>query len=378
MRWLGIASRLLWLELIGAYALVSLYVFFQRLDSGNPGADFIIFYAASLLTMAGEAAAVFDWPSFRAAQASVIQGSVNYLPWLYPPPILLLTAPLAKLPYLPAFAVWVLAQLGLLAMALRGLGRGGASLAIILAALVFPATINNFLAGQNGALSAALLGGGLLALKRYPHFAGVLFGCLVYKPQLALMLPVALLAVGAWRTIAAGLASALALSLLSLAAFGTAPWSAFMVNTTTSTWILEHASDHWPKMATVFAALRLLGADIPLAHGAQLAAATLAAIAVIYVWRRGASLPLRGSALLLATFLATPYAFFYDLVVLIFAILWLGRGEAGRYGRPILASLWLAPVALWAVAHYGRISLWPVLLGGCLVWVCWRAGRETS
>ena len=377
-RWLIIAGRVLWLELVGAYALVSLYVFLERLDGGNPGADFVIFYAASLLTMAGEAAALFDWPTFRAAQATVIQGPINYLPWLYPPPLLLITAPLANLPYLPAFAVWVLGQLVLLAVAVRGMGRDGATLAAILAALVFPATINNLLAGQNGALSAALLAGGLLALNRHPYFAGVMFGCLIYKPQLALMLPVALLAVGAWRTIAAGLASAVASSLLSLAAFGAAPWSAFFANTATSTGILEHAAAHWSKMATVFAALRLLGVEISVACGAQAAAAALAGMAVIYIWRRNAGPHLRGSALLLATFLATPYAFFYDLVVLIFAILWLGQGEVGRYGRPVLALLWLAPVALWVLAHYGQVSLWPVLLGGCLAWICWRAGREAA
>ncbi|MBT5191092.1 MAG: DUF2029 domain-containing protein [Rhodospirillaceae bacterium] len=379
-RWFAMARRLLWLELIGAYAAISAYMFFQRLDGGNAGADFIIYYAASLLTMAGETAALFDWPSFRAAQATVIQGPIKYLPWLYPPPILLLAAPLASLPYLPAFAVWVLAQLGLLAAALRGAGKSGtAYLGTIFAAIVFPATINNMLAGQNGALSAALLGGGLVLLKKHPGLAGLLLGCLIYKPHLALMLPVALLAAGAWRTIATGLASAMALSLLSLVAFGAAPWAAFWANTATGMWALEYGSDHWAKMATVFSTLRLLGVEIALAYGIQIAAAAFAAAAVIMVWRRGtASLPLRGSALLLATFLATPYAFFYDLVVLIFVIVWLGQGRVGRYGRSIVGFMWLAPVALWVLARYSHLSLWPVLFGGCLVWVCWLARRERT
>jgi len=86
------------LELVGGYALLSLYVFVQRLSGPNPGADFIIYYGASLLTLANDPGAVFDWPALAQAQASIIgnsitDGGVKYLPWLYPPPLLLLAAP---------------------------------------------------------------------------------------------------------------------------------------------------------------------------------------------------------------------------------------------------------------------------------------------
>ncbi|MDA1099650.1 MAG: hypothetical protein O2967_11770 [Proteobacteria bacterium] len=40
-RWFRIAGRLLWLELVGGYALIGLYIFIQRLEGANPGADFI-------------------------------------------------------------------------------------------------------------------------------------------------------------------------------------------------------------------------------------------------------------------------------------------------------------------------------------------------
>ncbi len=379
-RWLMIAGRLLWLELIGAYALLSLYVLVRRLEGiqgGNPGADFIIYYAASLLTLAGDPSAIFSWPELRQAQASVISGPVDYLPWLYPPPLLLAAAPLASLPYIPAFFVWVLGQLALLAAAVRGLGR--APLAI-LAAFVFPATVNNILAGQNGALSAAILGGGLSIQQRHPIAAGLVFGLLVYKPHLAIMLPFALLAMGAWRTIAAALASAASISVLSIAVFGSKPWAEFFTVMAAGSNALESGSAHWPKMATVFAALRLAGAEVPIAYAGQALSSFLAILAVIFLWRRGASVPLRASALIFATFLATPYAFFYDLVVLIFAILWLGRAQdgvaPGAGGRAMLALLWLAPIALWLLARYSQISLWPLLLAACLLWVLQKAREE--
>lgn len=368
-RWCQIAGRLLWLELVGTYALISLYVFIQRLEGPNPGADFIIYYAASMLAQAGEAAVIFDWPALRAAQVSVIGASAQYLPWLYPPPLLLIAAPLATLPYISAFAVWVAGQLALLAAAVAAMGQRPKAL---FAALVFPATINNMLAGQNGALSAALLGGGLVVLGRHPVLAGVLFGLLVYKPHLLVAVPFALLAMGAWRTIIAAVSSALAVSALSLLLFGAAPWSAFLQAAPAGTQALEHGSSHWAKMPTVFAALRLLGAEVPLAYVGQGVSAILAISVVICLWRRGTSLPVRASALLFATFLATPYAFFYDLVVLIFTILWLDRGDRGPGDRFIWVLLWLAPVALWLLARYSQISLWPLLLAGCLTWMYWR------
>ena len=76
-------------------------------------------------------------------------------------------------------------------------GRGD----ILLLALAFPAVLVNLGHGQNGFLTAALLGGALVVLDRRPIVAGILFGLLVYKPQFGLMIPLALVAGGHWRTV---------------------------------------------------------------------------------------------------------------------------------------------------------------------------------
>ncbi|MBT3330895.1 MAG: DUF2029 domain-containing protein [Rhodospirillaceae bacterium] len=379
--WLNIAGRLLLWELVGGYALLSIYIFIQRLEGPNPGADFVIYYGASLLSLANNPAAIFDWSAMAEAQASVIGEAVKYLPWLYPPPLLLLAAPLAGLPYIPALGVWILGQFALLLIAIRSLiSRHNLGPLAYLAAFVFPATVNNMLAGQNGALSAALLGGGLAVLQRRPVLAGLLFGLLIYKPHLGIMLPFALLAMGAWRTIAAALSSAICISLVSLLAFGTAPWLGFFQSAGVGANALEYGQTHWAKMATVFAALRLAGADLPLAYAGQAIAAILAILAVLYLWRRKTadlvSLPIRASGLLFATFLATPYAFFYDLVVLIFPILWLGSMRWLPGCRQILGLLWVAPVALWLLARYSQISLWPIVLAGCLIWLLYHNKQQ--
>ena len=59
-------------------------------------------------------------------------------------------------------------------------------------AIAFPPVFLCLMQGQTGLLAAALLGGGLLALRPRPVLAGVLFGLLTVKPQLGLLLPFAL------------------------------------------------------------------------------------------------------------------------------------------------------------------------------------------
>ncbi|WP_029586365.1 glycosyltransferase 87 family protein [Bradyrhizobium sp. URHD0069] len=50
----------------------------------------------------------------------------------------------------------------------------------------------NAVGGQNSTWTAALFGGGLSPLERRPLLAGGLLGLLIYKPQLGLLIPVAL------------------------------------------------------------------------------------------------------------------------------------------------------------------------------------------
>jgi len=99
--------------------------------------------------------------------------------------------PLSLLPYLASLAIWLAATLAVFLLVLWRIGRLPL---IFLLSLAFPGTWINFICGQNGFLSAALLGGGLLLLDRFPLVAGLLLGLLGFKPHLAFLVPVALLA----------------------------------------------------------------------------------------------------------------------------------------------------------------------------------------
>ena len=108
----------------------------------------------------------------------------------------------------------------------------------ILIACAFPAVMWNMLVGQNGFLTAALIGFMLLTLDTRPIVAGVLLGLLTYKPQFGILFPIVLAANGQWLVIAAASATAAFLIAASAAVFGIAAWSAFF------TWLAGDERNH--------------------------------------------------------------------------------------------------------------------------------------
>ena len=261
--------------------------------------------------------AIYDPSAVKAflhAQDPRFRG--NY-PFAYPPSFLLLIWPLALLGRTASYVVFVLVTL---AFYLAAIGRRPWRRPIMLVGLIAPATVLTITAGQNGLLTGALLIGGCRLLERRPVLAGVLFGLLSCKPQLGVLIPVALLAAGMWRVIAAAAATVLASVVASGAAFGWAMWARWMHALFGLTRFVSAQPKLYQLMPTVSANLHLLGAPPWLALAAQLGAAGLAAAGVWWSWRRGPG-RVPTAVLQVGTFLATPYAFFYDLPILTNALL---------------------------------------------------------
>jgi alpha-1,2-mannosyltransferase len=178
--------------------------------NGKPiGTDFSSFYAAGSLALEGRAGDAYSIPAHRAREQQTFGAETPYYGWMYPPVFLLVATPLALLPYPLALAVWQGATLALylavIAVILRRArqARGAIADTWLPVAAAFPAVFINLGHGQNGFLTAGLLGAALVALPRRPVVSGLLIGLLSYKPQFALVIPFALLAAGQWRAIAA-------------------------------------------------------------------------------------------------------------------------------------------------------------------------------
>ncbi|MEJ0045167.1 MAG: glycosyltransferase family 87 protein [Rhodospirillales bacterium] len=120
-------------------------------------------------------------------EAAVVQG--GSLPFLYPPPILLLCAAVAGLPFAIAWLAFEAAGLVPLVLALRRLLPQRWALLPLLTA---PAVLMNLGSGQTGFYTAASFAWAAVLLDRRPALAGAALGVLVAKPHLAVLVPVAL------------------------------------------------------------------------------------------------------------------------------------------------------------------------------------------
>ena len=154
---------------------------------GRPiGTDFASFWTASEFVLAGNAANAYHPIQHHAAQTALWGKELDYYAWLYPPTALLLVAPLGLLPYLASLFSWLaVTGAAYVATIWKFTPRAEALVPI----LGFPAAaVTNVAHGQNAFLSTAIVGIGLFISDRRPTAAGVLLGCLCYKPQLAPML----------------------------------------------------------------------------------------------------------------------------------------------------------------------------------------------
>lgn len=291
--------------------------------------DFVSFHAAGALADHGTAWLAYDRTAHHLAEQAAVGAAIGYNYFYYPPVFLLLCAPLAWLPYLPAFVAFQVAGGVALWGALRLIRRDTSPAVLALLLLAFPGFWWAIGTGQNALLTAALFAAGTALLDRRPWFAGICFGLLCYKPHFGLLLPVALLAGEHWRAVLAAGATVVVLVLASLALFGAATWQAFLAATGSFAEVYASHAIFMAGLTSGYGAALALGASRQAAFALQAVLLVVAVAAVIAAWRvrdgRAAPLPVRAAVLLAATPVAVPVLMFYDLMLVLVALLWLSR-----------------------------------------------------
>lgn len=327
---------------------------------GRPlGSDFSQVYAAGKMVLAGNAADVWTWPKHFAVQQQIQHSTaVDVYGWHYPPPFLLAATPLASLPYIPALLVWQGVTLGAFAWLMWRIVPRWETILLVFAAPVSLVCITH---GHNGFLTAFLLGSGLLLLERRPLAAGLLLGCLIYKPQLGLIIPPLLLVTRNWRAIAGACISAALLIAATFLLWGWPVWQAFIDSLPlTRDVVLEQGRTGWYKIMSAFSAIRMWDGSIALAYAVQSIVTVAAMAAVVFLALRD-NVRLRNAAVAAAAILSTPYVLDYDFVVLGLGIawLWLDGEENGflPWDRALLAFAWLAMLPARQVAHFTDFPL---------------------
>ncbi len=336
------------------------------------GADFITFWGASHLALTGHAQDAYNNSLLLKAEQLVIPVFRFTYIWAYPPSFYLVVLPLALLPYVAAYWTFMLSTLWGYLLVFRRIIRGNTAMWCLAA---FSGLWVNLICGQNGFLTAALAGAALLAVERRPVVAGLFIGLLAIKPHLAILFLVALLAIGAWRTLITAAMTAITFMAIGTATLGTAVLKGFFANLGYARLFLENGGLPWKKMPSMFVFLRLLGTPVTWAYAIHFVVAVMAVIVVWRVWRHCRNRELRNAALMTATFLVSPYVYDYDLAWLAFPIAWLAvdglRNGWLRGEREVLVAAWLFPVLMIPIAEALNVQIGPLVLGS-LLWISYR------
>jgi hypothetical protein len=362
---------------------------------GQPiASDFVNVYAAGRLTADGHPALAYDWTVHKSMEVRAVgHGFDNYYGWHYPPTFLFLAAALSLMPFLPASLFWLAATAAPYLAAMRGIvgGRSG-----YLIAIGFPATLWNVTAGQNGFLTAGLIGGTLLLLdpptlklrrarqaesaealakaeRRCSVLAGICLGLLSYKPHFGLLFPVALIAAGHWRALGAAAVTTLLMIAVSWFAFGTETWMAFFAATPKMTEaVLGQGLAEFGRLQSVFGFARSIGWSEATAWAMQIMVALACIVTTFALWRGRASFALKAAALPALTLIATPYLYIYDLTILAIAAAFLLRSASPRgliateiIGLAAAAALLLSYPYLKMQVGLGAVLIVVALIARC-------------
>ena len=292
------------------------------------GKDFINYWSGGLLAVRGQPETAYDFSAYHSYLYPFFGLASRSKIYSYPPMMMLLCRPLADFSYLDAFVLWICFGMALCAWSLSRLVDWPMA---ALATVGTPAAFMNLLSGQNGYFTATLLIWGITLVDRRPVAAGILLGMLCYKPQMGILLPLALVAGGYWRVVAAAAACVILMIAASVIALGPDSWIDFFDRMVMERQLLQFGSGAWPRMPTVFVLMRMVGAGLPTAYLVQGISTISAAEAVVALWRGGYPLSIKSAGLVVGVFLVTPYAWDYDMVVLVFASAWLAN-EASKVG----------------------------------------------
>ncbi|MEJ8473558.1 glycosyltransferase family 87 protein [Roseibium algae] len=315
--------------------------------------DYVSFWLAGKQVLLGTPELPYIPIEFVAIQKQ-FSGSDVIFGFFYPPTFQMLQVAFALLPYKAALVAFAGSTTFLLFFCCR-LITGNWLLAACL--ILIPACGNNLFHGQNAALTASLYALFLIGMERNRIIlAGIALGILTIKPQLGILVPIALIAARDWRIFLTASVATLALVGLSFAALGLGTWQAFWQQVPVASAMMELGGVEWGKMISVYGAVRLFDFGHASAILAQIAVGIGGLGCVWVAWSRSKQMVVRAPVLIAGTLLATPFGLSYDLTLLVVPCAFLIR-EGLKYGflpyeKMILAiviclSASTSPIAIW-------------------------------
>jgi alpha-1,2-mannosyltransferase len=384
-----------------AVCLWSLYVWNiatpgLRDRNGNlKGTDFLHLYTLGSLAIAHRGADLYDMTAQAALAAQRVPeaAGIHYLP-LYPPQVSIFIAPLAYLSYGWALLLWWALSAGVYGICCYSVWRACPNLrehrgTVFILATAFPAFFHLIAWGQTSAAALACFTLIFFLLRGQRDFlAGLVLGCLIFKPQLGLAAALVFVSIGAWKTVLAAALSAAGQLSIGVFYYGIEPfrhWMRILWNVRTVLPLLEPKPYQTHSLRTFWSML------VPwpgLALGFYVLSAAVVLGLIIACWTRGqaAPLPLRYSAMLFASVLVAPHLTVYELVILAPAFILLADWLVGQ--PPTHSTRWLGTLLYLAYtlpligpfARWTHIQLSVIVMAATLylIWQIGRVSRPTA
>lgn len=307
-----------------------------------PGArfhDFLNLYAGASLARDGVFASMHSPEVQLQREREYAPELPEVVPFVRPPFYALLLAPLAWVPFGPAFWAWIAVQSAVLIGAwIWAFRRWGAD-ALIFGSMYLPTALG-IAHGQDCVLIAWIVLGVYALARRERHFwSGAVLGLGLIKFHLLLLWPLALLIQKRWRMMAGACAAATVELLVSLALAGPAGMGRYFALLRMTD--LRRLSPSPELMINVRGLALNLGIDSAAITGALTFAVVVLTIAACWrapLWRWVAA----ASA---GSLLAVPHVYGYDAGLMLIPLL-LVMFESGLKGPRIAATVLLTPLPL--------------------------------
>jgi alpha-1,2-mannosyltransferase len=365
--------------------------------NGNlKGTDFLHLYTLGSIAAAHRGADLYDMNGQAALAAERVPeaAGIRYLP-LYPPQVSMFFAPLAHLTYGWALILWWGFSTVVYGICCYSLWRACPNLrdyagTVVLLAAAFPAFFHLIAWGQTSAAALACFTLMFFLLRDKRMFlAGLVLGCLIFKPQLGLAAGIVFVAIGAWKTLLGAALSAVAQLSLGVVYYGMEPlrhWVRMLRNVQAVLPVLEPKLYQTHSLRTFWSMLwsMLVPGHEVSALGPYILSAMMVLAITIACWTRGTgSLPVRYSSLLLASVLVAPHLTVYDLVILAPAFILLADWLVGQ--TPTESTWWLGTLLymVYMLPLLGPFTRWThvqlsVVAMAAAVVVLWRISRGGS
>jgi hypothetical protein len=332
------------------------------------GEDFVHFYVLGHLALEGQRALLYDTAGQAAYLKTVVPGAdLTYFIPVYGPQVALAFAPLAALPYLQSLALWLATILVAYVLCCSAVYRMLPGLQpyrteVMLLAAASPSLFQLVIHGQNSVIALASYTAGWLYLRSGQRFlAGVILGCLFYKPQLAVALCAVLLFTGRWRVLA-GMALSAFLQLAAAAAyFGQGVLVDYVTMLRSLPAITALLEPKLHLMHSFRAFFLILPGFEPVAIAASLACSAWFVILLARRWATHLDRDLCFALVLPAAVLISPHTSVYDLVLLTPALMVIGDrllALQDKAPRGPLAASWTLLALVYVLPAWSTASLW--------------------